>query len=241
MKLRAFALSTLLVAFAAPAGAVWYEEGSWTPLSDLNVAAGETLTLAPPDCMTRTACNTWLLLDLPGDVRIDGTLDASAWQLGIRTPGRLELNGSILASNLHLNAGAVAIKGSLNISHPGALLTPILAPIDWAPFSGFEVFQPEPYPRGVELRYEPPLPWSGAQIDVGADFGSVWLAPPATLVVDVALQPTPTQPFLGTPREGFVLTVSPAIVQAVPEPHEYATLLAGLGLLGLVARRRYAV
>lgn len=216
MKPRTCRLPILLAAaLAMPAHAsTCYEEGPWTPLASLDVAAGETLSFAPPDCMMETACNTWLLLDVPGDVRIDGTIDASAWRLGIRTPGRLDLNGTINVADVYLDAGTLALHGN-TVPSPFSLAlllaTPHSTPIPVPPL----VFDPV-------MSYDP-SPISGFDLPASGGFA-----------LTIALvQPSEAAQFVPNDIQ--------ALAQPVPEPAEYATLLGSLGILGVLARRRRAV
>jgi len=57
-------------------------------------------------------------------------------------------------------------------------------------------------------------------------------------VDDVSLTPHPADPGTPVASTGFITVVTPRIVNEVPEPETYALLLAGLGAVGFMARRR---
>ena len=66
-----------------------------------------------------------LAMDFPGtdDITITGTPDASLLDLVITTPGRLTIDGEILAGSLQLEATDIHLTGSLSVqadSSPGA-------------------------------------------------------------------------------------------------------------------------
>lgn len=196
MKLLAglIALSWFGLASATPPAS------GWRTLDALTVEAGDTWRFDAPSCAGQDDCDDWLLLDVAGDVTVNGALQAPAWNLAIRTAGDLRIAGSLAAGSLWLQAGRQVDVGGSSVD----------------------------LSSGV-----------GERPHLIVDAGSVLVTPGADLSLAQRVRDNEWAVLLPDGGSVRLVSGSPLLVQSpVPEAETWAMLLVGLGLLGLMSRKR---